>query len=345
MLLIGFNGTTLKPDDAIVQAILAQQIGGVILFDYDVQTKTYNHNIKNPSQLKQLTQQLQDYTKQAAHNNKNQLSPLFIGIDYEGGAVNRLKEEYGFPNAPFAAGIGHATEEVAYQYAQRMAETLNNAGINMNFSPVLDVNINRDNPIIGRLGRSFSGDPEKVADFAAIFSKAYQDHGILCVYKHFPGHGSSTGDTHIGFVDVTKTWRQQELLPYKILLQQPYACPMVMTAHVIHRGLDSKGYPASISAAMTKKLLRDTLHFHGVVITDDLQMKAITQNYKLTDVIRLAVNAGADILVFGNQLVAASENPQKIVDMIYEDVRSGKIAERRINEAYKRIMRLKKLIV
>lgn len=331
MLVIGFNGMALKPNDAIVQAILAQRIGGVILFDYHFQTNTHDHNIKNPQQLKHLTEQLQSYAKQ----------PLFISIDYEGGRVTRLKENAGFPKTLSAADIGLGSDEQANQYAQQMAKTLKEAGININFAPVLDVNVNPNNPIIGQLGRSFSSDPQKVIHYAAIFSKAYQEHGILCAYKHFPGHGSSTGDTHVGFVDVTQTWKEYELEPFKQLLQQPYACPVVMTAHVVHLGLDNKGYPASLSAAITTGLLRDKLNFDGVVVTDDLQMKAIADNYSVEDAVRLAVNAGADLLVFGNQLESAPQDPQQIVDIIYQDVMAGTISESRIDEAYQRIMKLK----
>ncbi|EKD73115.1 MAG: hypothetical protein ACD_45C00458G0002 [uncultured bacterium] len=342
MLIIGFKGTELHSDDVIVKAILTQQIGGVILFDYDFQTKTFDHNIKNPVQLKHLTQQLQNYAHQAAKNQQNNLTPLFISIDYEGGKVNRLKENYGFPKTLSAAELGQRTLAEAAQYAEQMAATLANLGININFAPVIDVNVNPDNPVIGKLGRSFSSDPQKVIEYAAIFSKAYHAHGILCAYKHFPGHGSSTDDTHAGFVDITQTWKAYELDPYKQLLQQPGACSMVMTAHVVHYGLDSKGYPASLSAAITKELLRGSLNFNGVVITDDMQMKAIADHYGLADAIRLAINAGADMFIFGNQLGTTPQDPQHIVDMIYTDVMTGKISENRINEAYQRIMQLKK---
>ncbi len=341
MLLIGFKGTELHADDFIVKAIMAQQIGGVVLFDYDFQTRTYDHNIKDPAQLKHLTSQLQDYTRQAAEKNGNQFYPLFIGIDYEGGKVNRLKENYGFPKTLSAEDIGQLPMEEAVRYAQQMADTLSQEGINLNFAPVLDVNVNPDSPAIGKLGRSFSADPQKVADYAAVFSKAYSDKGILCSYKHFPGHGSATGDTHAGFVDVTQTWQPYELDPYRKLLQQPNSCTMVMTAHVVHYGLDSKGYPASISAEITTGLLRQKLNFNGLVVTDDMQMKAIIDNYGLEEAVSMAVNAGADILVFGNQLVDAPQDPQQLVDIIYNDVMSGKISASRIEEAYQRIMKAK----
>ena len=341
MLIMGFNGMTLHPDDPIVRAILAQQIGGVILFDYDFQTKKFEHNIQSPEQLKHLTQQLQNYAKQAAATQHNKFLPLFISIDYEGGKVNRLKENSGFPKTLSPAELGLGSRELVEQYAKQMAETLQQAGININFAPALDVNVNPGNPVIGKLDRSFSSDPQEVIECAAIFSNAYHAHGIISVYKHFPGHGSSTGDTHVGFVDVTKTWQESELEPYQQLLQTSSAGLMVMTAHVVHEGLDPAGYPASLSAAITQKLLREKLNYQGVVVTDDMQMKAITDNYGLPEAVRLAINAGADILVFGNQLVSVPQDPQELVDMIYDDVQAGEIAESRIEEAYQRVMSLK----
>jgi beta-N-acetylhexosaminidase len=340
MLLIGFKGMELHDGDAIVQAILKHQVGGVILFDYDFSTKTFEHNIKSPAQLKKLTGQLQDYTRQAAQSNHQEYYPLLIGLDYEGGKVNRLKEGYGFPKTLSAADIATLSLDEAKQYAEQMAVTLQQNGINLNFAPVVDVNVNPECPVIGKFGRSFSSDPKVVSDYAGLFSKAFYEHGVLCSYKHFPGHGSSNADSHMGFVDVTSTWMQYELDPYKTLLQQSYGCSLVMTAHVVHYGLDSQGYPASLSRAITHDLLREQLNFHGTVITDDLQMKAITDNYGTHEAVKLAVNAGADILVFGNQL-AVPQNPQEIIEMIYQDVKNGEIPESRIDEAYQHVMQLK----
>lgn len=345
MLIVGFQGAELKPGDPIVQAIQSQNIGGVILFDYNYQTQTYDHNIRSPQQLKTLTQQLQNYTKQAASAHGTTLLPLIISVDYEGGKVNRLKENDGFPKTKSAAEIGRGSLQEAQRYADQMAKTLQGAGVNLNFAPVLDVEVNPNNPIIGKLDRSFSNDPQKVIEYAAIFSKAYQKHGILCAYKHFPGHGSSTGDTHAGFVDVTHTWqKEKELAPYQRLLQEPYHCPVVMTAHVVNDDLDNNGYPASISEKITTGMLRKELNFDGVVITDDMQMKAITDNYGLKEAVVLAINAGADMMIFGNQLVSKPQDPQQIVDIIYQAVQTGQISEARIDEAYQRIMKLKALL-
>ncbi|HEX4045141.1 MAG TPA: glycoside hydrolase family 3 N-terminal domain-containing protein [Gammaproteobacteria bacterium] len=343
MLMIGFDGTTLHADDAVVRAILAQQLGGVILFDYNFQTKVYDRNIKNPQQLKQLNEQLQDYAKQAAIKNKKDFIPLFIGVDYEGGKVNRLKERYGFPMAPSAAEMGLCSAEQVKKFAEQMADVLSEAQINLNFAPALDVNVNPVSPVIGKLGRSYSADPKKVVECAAVFSKAYQQQGIIAAYKHFPGHGSAIGDTHHGFVDVTATWQAQELYPYQQLL--PHANDMmVMVAHVVHHGLDSHGYPASLSAEIIQGLLRDQLHFNGVVVTDDMQMKAITDHYGLAEAMRLAINAGVDLLVFGNQLVLTPQDPGEMIELIYQEVMRGLIAESRIEEAWQRIKKLKEKI-
>lgn len=341
MIIVGFKEAELKPDSSIVKAIQNQQIGGVILFDYDFQTKKFDHNIKNPEQLASLTQQLQQYAKDAAKQHQNNLIPLIISVDYEGGKVDRLKEKYGFPKTLSAVEVSKLSDQDAQAAADKMAKLLRKEGINMNFAPVLDVNVNPENPVIAKLNRSFSSDPNTVAKYGEIFSKAYHDNNIMCAYKHFPGHGSSLGDSHAGFVDVTKTWKSYELDPYKKLLNQPNSCEMVMMAHIVNSQLDNKGYPASLSRAITTDLLRKKMKFQGVVVSDDMQMKAITDNYGLADAIRLSINAGTDILVFGNQLVPTPQDPSEIIDIIYSDVMTGKIPKSRIDESFNRIMKLK----
>jgi beta-N-acetylhexosaminidase len=330
MLIMGFDGMTLNADNTIVKAIQAQHIGGVILFDYHFQTKQFNKNIQSPTQLKRLTQQLQSYAK----NN------LLIGIDYEGGKVNRLKENVGFPKTHTAAELAFFSEEDIKKYADQMAATLSEVGANLNFAPVLDVNINPNNPAVGQLERSFSSDPEKVSHYANIFSAAFRARNIISTYKHFPGQGSSAGDTHLNCVDVTETWQSIELEPYQALLKNASQA-IVMTAHIINKKLDSDGYPASLSKKMTQDLLREKLHFDGVVVTDDLQMQAITNHYKLEDTVRLAILAGADLLLFGNQLTETPLVAENVVELIYQDVVTGKIPIARIEESYQRIVKLK----
>lgn len=340
MLMIGFNGTKLNANDTIVKNILSQQVGGVILYEKDSKTKGLV-NIADPAQLKKLTTQLQGYAAIAAKRNHNKIIPLLIGIDYEGGKIPNLVAAKGFPTIITAAEIGKGDTDQARRYANTMAETLQKAGVNLDFAPVVDLNINPKNPIIGKYERSYSADPKQVTKFARIFSDAFYDHRILCTYKHFPGHGSSTADTHVGFADVTKTWSKIELDPYKDLLNTPKSCQLVMVAHVINKKLDRAGYPASLSYPITTELLRQQLKFKGVIITDDLQMAAISDNYDIPTRLKLAINAGADILIFGNQLVATPEGVKEVIAMIVKEVNLGHISRQRIEDSYQRIMQLK----
>jgi beta-N-acetylhexosaminidase len=231
--------------------------------------------------------------------------------------------------------------EEATTIASSMAETLKDTGFNLNFAPVLDVAVNPDNPIIALRERSFSADPKTVAKYGSIFAKAYVSQKIQCAYKHFPGHGSSTTDSHLGFVDVTDTWHDQELLPFTMSLSKKTHCGMIMTAHIVNRKLDPSGLPATLSHPILTDLLRHDLGFDGVIITDDMQMKAISAHYGLENSVTLAINAGADMLIFGNQMVDVPQNPSEIINLIEQKVASGEISEDRINEAYQHIQHFK----
>ncbi|MGD9153479.1 MAG: glycoside hydrolase family 3 N-terminal domain-containing protein [Gammaproteobacteria bacterium] len=333
MIMIGFDGSTLHQNDPVVQDIIKKRIGGVVLFDYNYKTKTFDKNVKNPCQLKRLVKQLQSYSA----------VPLFVGIDYEGGtAGTRLKPLYGFPKTVSAQYLGSQPLSVTKKYATLMAETLNREGINLVFAPVVDLNINPNNPVIGKLGRSFSKHPNNVIKSAAIFIDTYKKYHILCTLKHFPGHGSSIGDTHKGFVDVTNTWQSQELTPYKKLIDTNQACDLIMAAHIINYSLDSLGHPASISYPIITELLRHKLGFKGIVITDDLQMQAITDKYNLETTVKLAIKAGADILLFGNQLKYQPRIAQKVIQIVNKLIKQGVISKQRIDLSYNRIMALKR---
>lgn len=348
MLIIGFNGRTLQKNSPIIKAVQQQMVGGVILFDLNYKTQKPYRNIESPAQVKHLTQQLQDYTFLAAEHHHNQLWPLFIGVDYEGGknfgsirGANRLKADYGFPNTLPAEDIAALPVQQAKSYAEIMATTLQSAGINFSFSPVLDLNTNPQNPVIAKLGRSFSKNPSQVIKYAKLFSDADAKHHILCAYKHFPGHGSSTNDSHLGFVDVSTTWNSKELIPYQRLLNRRNSCSAVMTAHIINRQLEPNNLPATLSSKVLTELLRKKLHFNGVIITDDLQMKAITDHFGLKRAVIQTIQAGTDILLFGNQLVETPQNPKQIINIIYQAVKRGEISEERIDASYRRIMKLK----
>ncbi len=280
-------------------------------------------------------------TKANQLHHRNAL-PLFISIDYEGGMVNRLHPRYGFPEIPSPKTVGTLPEVEADTVAALMATTMNSVGINLDFFPSLDVDVNSENPIIGQKERSFSSDPVTVSNYANVFAEQFKAHKIQFAYKHFPGHGSSLADSHLGFVDVTDTWSNDELIPYLHSLSQPEHCNMVMIAHIVNRKLDVTGYPASLSYNIINGLLRHNLQFDGVVITDDLQMKAISDYFGVDTAITLAINAGADMLIFGNQLVEKFQDPTTLIDIIEQKVRNGEISEQRINEAYQRIAKMKR---
>jgi len=341
MLIIGFDGKTIDANSKIVKIIEESNIGGVILFDYNNQTKQFDKNIESPEQVKLLNKQLQNYTSNANITNHRENLPLLISVDYEGGKINRLSEAYGFPATISAKNIGNMPRDEANNIAKNMAQTLKSAGFNLDFAPVLDVNINPENPVIGKKERSFSSNPEEVAAYAKIFSEQFLNHGVQCAYKHFPGHGSSTKDSHLGFVDVTDTWQDLELIPYEKMIAEPKHCGIIMSAHIVNKKLDAEGFPATLSYEILTNTLRKKLKFDGVIITDDMQMKAITDNYGTDSAVTLAINAGADMLVFGNQLTPSYVDPKEIIAIIKQKIASGEINEERINDAYRHITNLK----
>lgn len=344
MLLIGFDGKRINKKSEIVKFIQKDNIGGVILFDYNQKTKTFDKNIESPEQVKQLNHELQHVTQHANVRHHRPNLPLLISVDYEGGQVTRLSKQYGFPATLTAAEVGKKGPEVAEANAQTMAHTLLKSGFNLDFAPSLDVNVNPNNPVIAKKERSFSNDPAVVTQDAEIYSRQFLQHNIQCAYKHFPGHGSSTADSHLGFVDVSTNWKIYELEPFQSLVTKHFSCGMVMSAHIVNKQLDNSGLPATLSHKILTTVLRDQLHFQGVVITDDMQMKAISDHYGLEQALVLAINAGADMLMFGNALSEKNQDPAQLIDIIEAKVNSGAISKQRIDEAYQRILKLKRTL-
>ena len=333
MLILGFHGTVINDQSEITKIIQNYNIGGVIIFE---------NNIETPQQLTKLNEDLQKINHKINRFFNRPELPLFISIDYEGGKVNRLKEIYGFPKTFSAKEIGQMSIANATTEAIKMRKTLNHTGFNLNFAPALDLEVNSNNPIIAKKERSFSAEPIAVSTYAGIFSKEYLSHNIICSYKHFPGHGSSTGDSHIEFVDVTETWHEDELLPYLYQFNLPFHCDMIMTSHIVNKKLDDTGMPATMSHKMLTDILRHKLKFNGVIITDDMQMKAIADHYSKKEAITKAINAGVDMLIFANQL--DTQDPQEIIDLIFTQVQKGKISQDRIEDAYQHIVNLKRSI-
>lgn len=341
MLLIGFDGKKINTLSPIVKIIEKNNIGGVILFDYDYRTKTFNKNIESPAQVKQLSGDLQYFTRQANLNHQRPTLPLLISVDYEGGQVTRLSEQYGFPPTKSAAEVGEKGVKEAELAAKSLSHTLKDAGFNLNFAPVLDVNVNPNNPVIAKKERSFSSDATTVVTYATIYSRYFLDQKIQCVYKHFPGHGSSTEDSHLGFVDITNSWQTYELATFQELLNSNTSCGVVMTAHIVNRQLDPSGLPATLSYEILTNLLRKQLNFKGVIVTDDMQMKAISDSYGLEEALVLTINAGADMLIFSNNLSVELQDPEQLIDIIEAKVLAGAISPKRIAEAYQHIIALK----
>jgi len=336
MLMVGFFGTTAYPDSQICRDIRDYNLGGVILFDYNPVNHKEAKNISNRVQLAKLTEQLQSCSVDGK---------LLIAVDQEGGRVQRLKSKYGFNgNFPKAKDIRRFSDNQVRNTYLDMGMELNSVGINYDLAPVVDLAINKKNRVIYKLGRSFGSNPQTVAHYANIFIDAMHQNGVITSLKHFPGHGSSLGDTHKGFVDVTRLWKRKELEPYRILTQQG-VIDTVMVAHVFNKKLDSK-YPATLSAKTVNGLLRNQLGFDGVVITDDLQMGAISKKYGLRNTLRLAINAGDDLLLFGNQLsVKSMVTTKKLVDTIKQMVLKGNIKKETIEKSNKRLDRLKQKLL
>ncbi|NIP39773.1 MAG: glycoside hydrolase family 3 [Candidatus Dadabacteria bacterium] len=329
MLMVGFDGYDIKDNHQITEAIGRYHLGGVIL--YDLEEINYKlKNIKSPKQVQKLVENLQNLSDEE----------LLVGIDHEGGQVIRLKEEYGFPKTFSHQHLGTLNDpSLTYEKSAEMAGTSSALGFNLNFAPVVDLSLNPDNPIIGKRERSFSGDPQVVTSHARQFVKAHKDAGIISCIKHFPGHGSSSGDSHLGFVDVTETWSEIELAPYKKLITEEQV-DCVMTAHVFNKNIDPD-YPATLSRVFISKILRKEIGFDGVVISDDLNMGAIKDNYDLEQSLRLAINAGVDILLVSYNEDYKEELCVNLISIIKSLVEKGSVSEERINESYSRVRTLK----
>lgn len=327
MLMVAFQGSHLPADHPILADIRQRNLGGVILFNYGGNAQKPAGNIESPTQLRALTTRLQ---KAAA-------IPLLIAIDQEGGRIVRLKQEFGFPATDSFQYLGQRNDPaLTHDRSAIIARTLRRAGVNLNLSPVVDLDRNRHNPVIGGLERSFGEAPERVYRHARQVILAHHAEGVLCALKHFPGHGSSAGDSHHGFVDVTDTWSADELLPYRKLIGEGLA-DVVLTAHVFNGRLDPQ-HPATLSAPVIDGLLRGELGFDGVVLSDDLTMGAITRHYTHAEAVERAIHAGVDILLIAD---SSAETTVRTIDVIRELVARGAVSRERIEHSYRRILALK----
>lgn len=312
MVILGFKGENINSNDEIYKNIKAG-LGGVILFDKDPTNKAKVKNINNPEQLKKLTSQLQNISKEK----------LLIAIDQEGGIVQRMKSSNGFIDTLSAKDISQKDEKFARQSYKKLATMLNENGVNLDFAPVVDMALNKDNKVIYKLNRSYGKESKDVVKYASIFVDELKKQNVISVLKHFPGHGSSLADSHMGFVDITNTWNKKELEPYKYFIKNN-SVDMIMTAHVFNQKLDEK-YPATLSYNVNTKLLRDNLGFNGVLVSDDLQMYAISKHYDLKTTLTLAINSGVNMLLFANQQ-AKEISLKEIIDIVYSQILNENIS-------------------
>ncbi|MFQ3307621.1 MAG: beta-N-acetylhexosaminidase [Candidatus Midichloriaceae bacterium] len=336
MLVFGFRGVT--PNDISVQNIYEDisdhNLGGVILFGY---------NIVYPEQLLKLTNYITQRRKD-----------LFVAVDQEGGRVQRLNKKKGFIDTISAKRMSkYFSYREAYEKYSLMAREMKTYGINFNLAPCIDLDSDTPSSVIGALERSYGSDVNIITNYAIKFIEAHKEYGILTSLKHFPGHGLSRGDTHKNMVDMTHSANfKLETKPY-INIFDSKLHTSVMTSHIINNNLDSRGYPASLSKRMVTDILRNNMNFRGLVITDALEMKAISDNFSVEDVITLAINAGNDMLIFSKNLAISPNStekdpwditPNEVINIIKSKVLSGEIKKSRIEESCARIYNAKKAL-
>lgn len=331
MIMVGFPGHD-ENDDG-VKAVRAQlnkgTIGGVVLFP---------ENITSPKQVKHLIAFLRN-----AHWDPRP----FIAVDQEGGKVQRLNPGNGFKWFPSAADVARnpsfASPENTEKLYGEMAAELADVGFNMNLGPVVDLNTNPRNPVIGARGRSFSDDPATVTSLAASFIKAHRAANIVTVAKHFPGHGSSAVDSHKALADVSETWREVELEPYRRLAEDGLL-DAVMVGHLYHpRFSDTEALPASLSVKAIRALRNEHwLDFDGVIISDDMEMGAVRHDFTPEELAVKAIRAGTDIVIFSNVQSSESALGIKTHDALVKAVCDGRLSRVRIEQAYGKIMLLKR---
>ncbi len=324
LLIVGFRGMRLADAPWVRTAIARDALGGVILFDRD-QLTGRARNVTSPSQVAALTAELRA-TAAAGLG-------LLIGVDQEGGIVTRLGPSHGFPAVASEATVGAGSVAGARTWARTIASTLASAGCNLDFAPVVDLDVNPQNPAIGALGRSFSADPDVVVRMAGIELDALRLAGVRAAAKHFPGIGSATVNTDFGVADVTKTWTRTELDPYRRLAAAG-KLDAVMVGHVLNGQLDTK-YPASLSRA-TLALLRGDVGFDGPAVTDDLQAAAITERFGADESVLLALEAGNDLLLFANQQVYDPGIVRHVVGVVLGAVAHGRLTADQIDRAWAR---------
>ena len=315
--LTGSAGPVTQTGEETKTALEAWPVGGVIYFA---------DNIRTPEQVKGMIQSTQSYSSLG----------LFVSVDEEGGTVARVGNNPAMGTTSFPSMAEVAKEgggEGAYQVGLTTGTELKELGFNLDFAPVADVNSNPANPVIG--SRAFSSDPREAAELVSACVTGFRDSGVLCALKHFPGHGDTAADSHNGAAVTTKTLAEMEeceFLPFVSGLEA--GAPFVMVGHISCPEITGSSLPASLSQEMVTGILRQQLGFQGVVVTDSMQMAAVTDIYSADAAAVAAVKAGVDIILMPADLESA-------VNGILSAVEKGELTEKRIDESVKRILTVK----
>ncbi len=316
LFLIGFDGKTYNSS---IEHFLDRDVGGFII---------YSRNVKDKKQVKKLIDSINK------HNRNPKMIPLIFAIDQEGEFIARIRKGVFVP--PNQMAIGAADDkELSYEAGYLTGRSLHEIGINMNFSPVLDVNSNPRNPIIGV--RAFWSDPDTVIRMGIPYINGLRDSGIIPVGKHFPGHGAAYTDSHIGLPRIERSIKEIkkiDLPPFKEAVS--HNIPAIMTAHILVDAIDPN-YPATLSKK-TMEMLRKDMGFSGVIISDDMLMGAIQKNYSTPKAIKMALLSGVDMfIIWKNQDGLIDES----IDYIISEVKNGNIPEEVIDKAVEKVLKLK----
>lgn len=320
LLIFGFEGHTVP--EHIVELIQRHYLGNIILF---------SRNVGTPEQLAGLNAALQTLAREHGQD-----VPLTISADQENGVVRRLPVS--IPGLPGNMALGAIGDPAQARWSGEVTgELLRSLGINFNLAPVLDVNNNAKNPVIGV--RSFGDQAEAVANLGVAFALGLQARGVIACGKHFPGHGDTNVDSHLDLPTIPHTRERLdalELVPFRAAIAA--GIDSIMTAHVVFPAVEPDRIPATLSKRVLTGLLRDELHFQGVLTTDCLEMNAISETVGVGRGAVESLKAGADMVMVSHRL----DRQMAAVNAIWEAVRSGELSEERVNEAYERVTRLKK---
>ena len=292
----------------------------------------FGRNVVEVAQAARLTRWIDERARACAGR------PVLVAVDGEGGRVMRLGTAAGYTTTLSHQELGDTGDVALTELeARRIGGRLRDAGIAWNLAPVIDVGANPANTVIVGAGRAFGADPARVIAHARAYLAGMRAAGVLTALKHFPGHGTSVADSHLGFVDVTDTARPAlELAPYRALLAEG-AVDAVMTAHVYNRRLDRR-HPATLSRPTITDLLRRDLGWRGVVVSDDLRMGAIEQHYGLDEAAVLALNAGVDVLLIADDRLPEGRSGASVArDAIARALQGGRLAPETVEAALARV--------